>query len=46
MNLDVVLVLALLVGAILMFGLGRPRADNVGLLVMIAVPFTGGSSSL
>jgi di/tricarboxylate transporter len=38
-NLDLVLVLALLVGAILMFSLGRPRADAVDLLMMVALPF-------
>ncbi|CRI63302.1 Uncharacterized transporter yfbS [Thiocapsa sp. KS1] len=41
MNHDLVLVLTLLVGAILMFSLGRPRADAVGLLMMVALPFTG-----
>lgn len=33
--------LTLLVGAILMFSLDRPRADAVGLLMMVALPFTG-----
>jgi hypothetical protein len=40
-NLDLVLVLALLIGAILMFSLGRPRADAMGLLMMVALPSPG-----
>ena len=41
MNLELMLVLALLASAILMFMIGRPRADAVGLLMMVALPLTG-----
>lgn len=41
MTLDLILVLALLVTAIFMFMLGRPRADAVGVLMMVALPLTG-----
>jgi di/tricarboxylate transporter len=41
LTLELTLVLALLAGAILMFMLGRPRADAVGLLMMVALPLTG-----
>ncbi|MCF8016131.1 MAG: SLC13 family permease, partial [Chromatiaceae bacterium] len=41
MTFELTLVLALLAGAILMFMLGRPRADAVGLLMMVALPLTG-----
>jgi di/tricarboxylate transporter len=41
MSLRLALVLALLADAILMFSLGRPRADAVALLMMVALPFTG-----
>lgn len=41
MSLQLVLVLALLGGAIAMFSLGRPRTDAVALLMMAALPFTG-----
>jgi hypothetical protein len=40
MNPDLLILLALLVCAILMFSLGRPRAYAVGLLMMVALPFT------
>jgi di/tricarboxylate transporter len=35
------IVLALLGAAIVMFSLNRPRADAVALLMMVALPFTG-----
>jgi di/tricarboxylate transporter len=38
---ELILVLALLAGAIVMFMVGRPRADAVGLLMMVALPLTG-----
>ncbi|WP_295608650.1 SLC13 family permease [uncultured Lamprocystis sp.] len=41
MHLDLILVLALLGGAILMFSLGRPRADAVALIMLTGLPFTG-----
>ncbi len=41
MTVELILVLVLLAGAILMFTLGRPRADAVGLLMMVALPLTG-----
>ena len=41
MTLELALVLALLAAAMLMFTLGRPRADAVGLLMMVALPLTG-----
>lgn len=41
MAIDLILVLALLAVAILMFMLGRPRADAVGLSMMVALPLTG-----
>ena len=41
MTLDLMLVLTLLASAISMFVLGRPRADAVGLLMMVALPLTG-----
>lgn len=41
MELDLILVLALLAAAILMFSLGKPRADAVALLAIVALPFTG-----
>jgi di/tricarboxylate transporter len=41
MSPDLAIVLALLGLAILMFAFGRPRSDAVGLLVIVALPFTG-----
>jgi di/tricarboxylate transporter len=41
MNPQLAMVLALLGAAILLFALGRPRSDAVGLLVIVALPFTG-----
>ena len=41
MSTDLVLVLALLGAAILMFSLNRPRSDAVALLMMVTLPFTG-----
>jgi di/tricarboxylate transporter len=38
---DLVIVLALLGAAIVMFSLNRPRSDAVALLMMVALPFTG-----
>jgi di/tricarboxylate transporter len=41
LTLELISVLALLASAVLMFMLGRPRADAVGLLMMVALPLTG-----
>src|SRR6201989_2002356 len=41
MNLDLALVLSMLVPAIVMFVINRPRMDAVALLVIVAMPFTG-----
>lgn len=41
MHPDLLLVLSLLAVAILLFSLGRPRADAVALLMLVALPFTG-----
>ncbi len=41
MSLDLLIVLALLVTAVVMFALNRPRMDAVALIVMAALPFTG-----
>ena len=41
MNADLLIVLALLGAAILMFSLNRPRSDAVALLMMVTLPFTG-----
>lgn len=41
MTLQLQLVLALLVVAIVLFAIGRPRTDVVALLMMAALPFTG-----
>jgi di/tricarboxylate transporter len=38
---DLVIVLALLGAAILMFSLNRPRSDAVALVMMVTLPFTG-----
>jgi di/tricarboxylate transporter len=40
-NADLLVVLALLGAAILMFSLNRPRADAVALIMMVMLPFTG-----
>jgi di/tricarboxylate transporter len=41
MNTELLLVLGLLVAAIIMFVINRPRMDAVGLLMMAMLPFTG-----
>ncbi|WP_220813004.1 SLC13 family permease [Pseudomonas paralcaligenes] len=41
MNPQLLWVLALLLGAIVLFALNRPRMDAVGLLVLVALPLTG-----
>lgn len=41
MTLDLVVVLALLAVAVVLFALGRPRMDVVALLVIVALPLTG-----
>ncbi|QTF90898.1 SLC13 family permease [Halomonas sp. BM-2019] len=41
MSTELVLVLLLLVSAIAMFAIGRPRTDAVALLMVAALPFTG-----
>ncbi len=41
MNSELALVLALLVGAIVMFAVNKPRMDVVALIMMVALPFTG-----
>ncbi len=41
MSTELLLVLALLGAAIVLFSLGRPRADVVALLMVAALPFTG-----
>jgi di/tricarboxylate transporter len=41
MNLDLALVLLMLVAAIVMFVINRPRMDAVALLVIVTMPFTG-----
>ena len=41
MNADLLIVLALLGAAILMFSLNRPRSDAVALIMMVVLPFTG-----
>lgn len=41
MSTDLALVLGLLVGAIIMFGLNRPRMDAVALIMIVMLPFTG-----
>ena len=41
MNADLALVLALLTVAIVMFAIGKPRMDAVGLLMLTVLPFTG-----
>ncbi|TVS01624.1 MAG: SLC13 family permease [Phycisphaerales bacterium] len=41
MNSELALVLALLVGAIVMFAINKPRMDVVALIMMTSLPFTG-----
>jgi di/tricarboxylate transporter len=41
MNADLMLVLGLLVAAIVMFALNKPRMDAVGLIMLTALPLTG-----
>lgn len=41
MNSELAIVLALLVGAIVMFAINKPRMDVVALIMMTALPFTG-----
>ena len=41
MNIDLAVVLALLVAAVVMFALGRPRMDAVALIMMAVLPLTG-----
>jgi di/tricarboxylate transporter len=41
MSTDLAVVLALLVAAIIMFAINRPRMDVVALIMLIALPFTG-----
>lgn len=41
MNTELVLVLGLLISAIVMFGLNKPRMDAVALIMLVALPFTG-----
>jgi di/tricarboxylate transporter len=41
MNTDLAIVLALLVAAIVMFAINRPRMDAVGLIVLTVLPLTG-----
>jgi di/tricarboxylate transporter len=41
MNSELAMVLALLVGAIVMFAVNKPRMDVVALIMMTALPFTG-----
>ena len=44
MTIELALVLALLAAAIVMFVMDRPRMDAVGLIMIIALPFTGAVS--
>lgn len=41
MNHQLAIVLGLLVSAVVMFAINRPRMDAVGLIMMVALPFTG-----
>lgn len=38
---DLALVLALLISAIVMFAIGRPRMDAVALMMIVALPLSG-----
>lgn len=44
MSLELALVLAFLVAAIIMFVIDRPRMDAVGLIMIVGLPFTGAVS--
>lgn len=41
MNTELAIVLSLLVSAIIMFAINKPRMDAVGLIMLTALPFTG-----
>ncbi len=41
MSQDLLIVLALLAAAIVMFAINKPRVDAVGLIMIVALPFTG-----
>ncbi|MGK0721409.1 hypothetical protein ACSHWH_03990 [Leucobacter sp. W1478] len=41
MNTDLVFVFVLLVAAVAMFAIGKPRMDVVALLMIVALPLTG-----
>ena len=41
MNTDLVIVLVLLIAAVAMFAIGRPRMDVVAVLMIVALPLTG-----
>lgn len=41
MNLQLAIVLGLLLSAIVMFAMNKPRMDMVALIMMVALPFTG-----
>jgi di/tricarboxylate transporter len=41
MNLELILVLGLLVAAVVMFAINKPRMDAVALIVLVLLPFTG-----
>ena len=41
MNTELAIVLGLLVAAIVMFAINRPRMDAVALIMIVALPFTG-----
>jgi len=41
MNPELAIVLFLLAAAVLMFAIGRPRSDVVGLMMIVALPLTG-----
>ncbi|GAA5032499.1 SLC13 family permease [Microbacterium fluvii] len=41
MNVDLVIVVALLIASIAMFAIGRPRMDVVAVLMIVALPLTG-----
>lgn len=41
MSTELALVLGLLISAVVMFGLNKPRMDAVALIMLVALPFTG-----
>jgi len=41
MNMDLYVVLGLLVAAVVMFAMNKPRMDAVALIMMVVLPFTG-----